>query len=126
MSANVGEICALRANEITLKQRIACLERQLYGIKPDRSAYKAADDQPELFDEMFKQALEEKAAQVERMAEKNREGSRKTAQDENRKEAEQSGAMPSTEVECGETRCTSYWNLSVRFSLRISDIGMGK
>lgn len=78
----LAENRALRANEITLKQRIAWLERQLYGIKSDRSASKAADDQPGLFDEMFKQALEEKAAQVERMAEeieKEAEKRRRTA-----------------------------------------------
>ena len=89
----LAENRALRANEITLKQRIAWLERQLYGIKSDRSASKAADDQPGLFDEMFKQALEEKEAQVERMAEeieKEAEKRRRTA----RKKPSRPGAMP--------------------------------
>ena len=58
----------MKANERSLKMRIAYLERMLYGAKSDRILSKVPADQPGLFDEMFKQAMDEKAAQVEQTA----------------------------------------------------------
>ena len=64
----VAEIYTLRAREIMLKERIAFLERRLFGAKSDRLTYVNPDDQPGLFDEMFKEAMDEKASQIDKMA----------------------------------------------------------
>ena len=58
--------------EITrLKQYIARLERQLYGSKSDRiKAKEFLAGQPGLFDDFFKEALDEKATEVEAAAKK--------------------------------------------------------
>ena len=64
----LAEIYALRAREIMLKERIAFLERRLFGAKSDRLTYVNPDDQPGLFDEMFKEAMDEKASQIDKMA----------------------------------------------------------
>ena len=64
----VAEIYTLRAREIMLKERIAFLERRLFGAKSDRLTYVNPEDQPGLFDEMFKEAMDEKASQIEKMA----------------------------------------------------------
>ena len=52
-----------------LKARIAYLERMLYGAKSDRLASKASDEGqlPGLFDDEFKEAMEEKHCQIEQM-----------------------------------------------------------
>ena len=64
----LAEIYALRAREIMLKERIAFLERRLFGAKSDRLTYANPDDQPGLFDELFKEAMDEKASQIDKMA----------------------------------------------------------
>ena len=64
----LAEIYTLRAREIMLKERIAFLERRLFGAKSDRLTYVNPDDQPGLFDEMFKEAMDEKASQIDKMA----------------------------------------------------------
>ena len=64
----VAEIYTLRAREIMLKERIAFLERRLFGAKSDRLTYVNPEDQPGLFDEMFKEAMDEKASQIDKMA----------------------------------------------------------
>ena len=58
----------MRANELHLKRRIAYLERILYGPKSDKILSKVPSDQPGLFDDFFKEAMDEKAAEIERMA----------------------------------------------------------
>ena len=64
----LAEIYTLRAREIMLKERIAFLERRLFGAKSDRLTYVNPEDQPGLFDEMFKEAMDEKASQIDKMA----------------------------------------------------------
>lgn len=64
----LAENLAMKANEISLKARIAYLERMLYGAKSDRIASKVPDNQPGLFDQLFQQAMDEKAAQIEQAA----------------------------------------------------------
>ena len=64
----LAEIYTLRAREIMLKERLAFLERRLFGAKSDRLTYVNPDDQPGLFDEMFKEAMDEKASQIDKMA----------------------------------------------------------
>lgn len=59
---------AMKANELSLKARIAYLERLLYGSKSDRLASRVPDNQPGLFDELFEQAMDEKSREVEKMA----------------------------------------------------------
>lgn len=56
---------AMKANELTLKARIAYLERMLYGAKSDRLASKVPENQPGLFDELFQEAMDEKTRQIE-------------------------------------------------------------
>ena len=63
-----AEAEAMKANEISLKARIAYLERMLYGSKSDRIASKVPDNQPGLFDELFQEAMDEKACQIEQTA----------------------------------------------------------
>ncbi|MCQ7582440.1 transposase, partial [Salmonella enterica] len=60
----------LQEQVIRLKERIAYLERMLYGSKSDRVPKSAAvdDSQPGLFDEFFKEALDEKTALIEETA----------------------------------------------------------
>lgn len=55
----------LKQENIRLKERIAYLERLLYGAKSDKLTSKVPDNQPGLFDEMFNEALEEKSAKIE-------------------------------------------------------------
>lgn len=63
---------ALSAKEAAIarkEERIAYLERLLFGSKSDRMAAKAAQsDQPGLFDEMFDEAYDERAAQIQQAA----------------------------------------------------------
>ncbi len=61
----LSEIQAMRLNEAALKCRIAYLERMLYGSKRDRRKPNVPDGQPGLFDEFFKEAIEEKTAEIE-------------------------------------------------------------
>ena len=51
-----------------LKARIAYLERQLYGAKPDRLSRKNKQkaDQSDLFDKEFKDAYEDKHKEIEK------------------------------------------------------------
>ena len=63
-----AEAEAMKANEMSLRMRIAYLERMLYGRRSDRLASKVPDNEPGLFDELFKEAMDEKAAKIEAMA----------------------------------------------------------
>ena len=59
----------LVAENTKLKQRIAYLERMLYGSKSDRIKKDAATDgQLSLFDDFFKEAIDENAAKIEAAA----------------------------------------------------------
>lgn len=58
----------LEIENASLRQRIAYLERMLYGVKADRLASKVPDNQPGLFDELFNEAMDEKASQIEAAA----------------------------------------------------------
>lgn len=64
-----AEAEAMKANEASLKERIAYLERMLYGAKSDRIASKVPDNQPGLFDGLFQEAMDEKSMQIGRAAE---------------------------------------------------------
>lgn len=64
-----AEVALLRERIRRKDERIAYLERLLYGVKADRLSSRVPDNQPGLFDELFDQAMDEKAAQVEQMAE---------------------------------------------------------
>ena len=46
-------------------ERIAYLERLLYGAKSDRIASKVPENQPGLLDELFQEAMDETARQIE-------------------------------------------------------------
>ena len=80
-----AELEALKANEKLMLARIAYLERMLYGSKADKLlSKKEVDNQPGLFDEFFKEEMNEKTAQIEKTAQeieaetkKRRERSRK-------------------------------------------------
>lgn len=58
----------LKANELLLMERIAYLERMLYGRKKDRKPAEDEKDQLRLFDELFKEAMADKAAKIEKAA----------------------------------------------------------
>jgi len=59
----------LVAENTKLKQRVAYLERMLYGSKSDRIKQDAASDgQPGLFDDFFREAIDENAAKIEAAA----------------------------------------------------------
>ncbi len=59
----------LVAEITTLKQRIAYLERMLYGSKSDHIKKNAVQDgQLGLFDDLFKEAIDENAAKIEKAA----------------------------------------------------------
>ena len=78
---------AMKANEMSLRMRIAYLERMLYGRRSDRLVGKVPDNEPGLFDELFKEAMDEKAAKIEAMA--------KEIEAENRKRRERAKRTPS-------------------------------
>ena len=46
-------------------ERIACPERLVYGSRSDRMSSRIADNQPGLFDRLFREAMDEKAMQME-------------------------------------------------------------
>lgn len=61
---------SLRESDRRKSERIAYLERLLYGSKSDRLATKAAmANEPGLFDELFNEACDERAAQIQQAAE---------------------------------------------------------
>lgn len=72
-----AEAEALRLDGESLKMRIAYLERMLYGAKSDRLAAKVPDNEAGLFDEYFKEAMDEKAVQIEKAAEDIRKAAQK-------------------------------------------------
>ena len=79
-----AESNALKANEVSLRSRIAYLERMLYGAKSDRLMSQVPSSQPGLFDELFNEAMDEKALQIEQMAKEiEKEGCRR--REKNRK-----------------------------------------
>lgn len=54
----LAEVMLLRESDRRKSERIAYLERLLYGVKSDRMASKAAEaNQPGLFDELFDRSL---------------------------------------------------------------------
>ena len=58
------EIAILQEQNRRMNERIAYLERLLYGAKSDRIASKVPENQPGLFDELFQEAMDEKARQI--------------------------------------------------------------
>lgn len=64
----LAEIAVLREENRRKDERIAYLERLLYGAKSDRINSKAPDNKPGLFDELFQEAMDEKARQIEQTA----------------------------------------------------------
>lgn len=74
----LAENAALKASEHSLIMRIAYLERMLFGAKRDPKASIIAADMPGLFDDLFKKAMDDKAAEIEKEAQKRRSASRKT------------------------------------------------
>lgn len=58
----------LREQNARRKERIAYLERILFGVKSDNRRDDYPQDQPGLFDDLFNEALSEKAAQIEKTA----------------------------------------------------------
>lgn len=65
----LAEIAALKEQNKRKDERIAYLERMLYGSKSDRLASRVPDNQPGLFDQLFQEAMDEKALEIGRMAE---------------------------------------------------------
>lgn len=65
-----NDVISDKDNQIARKEeRIAYLERLLFGVKSDRMASKAAQtNQPGLFDELFDEAYDERAAQIQQAA----------------------------------------------------------
>jgi len=59
----------LKKENVLLKERIAYLERMLYGAKSDKRIPQQVLDQPGLFDDFFKEALAEKEKEVEKISE---------------------------------------------------------
>ncbi|MDE5871487.1 MAG: IS66 family transposase [Muribaculaceae bacterium] len=64
----LSENTRLKEDNRRKDERIAYLERMLYGAKSDRLASKVSENQPGLFDQLFKEAMDEKIRQVEKMA----------------------------------------------------------
>lgn len=83
----------LKQENALLKERVAYLERMLYGAKSDKLKIIHPDNQPGLFDEEFKKALDEKAEEI------------KAAKEAIEKEAEKRRSMKSVKK---AKRPTSY------------------
>ena len=75
-TAMIAEAETMKTNEMSLRMRIAYLERMLYGRRSDRLAGKVPDNEPGLF-ELFKEAMDEKAARTEAMAKETEAENRK-------------------------------------------------
>ena len=56
----------LKDENVRLKERIAYLERLLFGAKSDKLRITSSANEPSLFDEWFKEAMDEKAAKIEK------------------------------------------------------------
>ena len=76
----------LKQENAILKERIAYLERMLFGAKSDKIVMPPSDDSSGLFDDWFKDAMDEKAEKIrktkeaiEREAQKYRSQSNKKA-----------------------------------------------
>ena len=80
-----AKIAALKANERLLEMRIAYLERMLYGSKSDKLVSKVLANQPGLFDDFFKEAMDRKADEIEAMARQIEEDAAKRRQAERKK-----------------------------------------
>lgn len=66
----LAEVMILRESDRRKSERIAYLERLLYGSKSDKLASKAAAaNQPGLFDDLFNEAYDERAAELQKVAE---------------------------------------------------------
>lgn len=66
----LAEVKALRESDRRKSERIAYLERLLFGSKSDRLASKAViSNQPGLFDELFNEAYDERAMEIQKTAE---------------------------------------------------------
>lgn len=63
------ENALLREQNRRKDERIAYLERMLYASKSDRLRRSLPDDQPGLFDDQFREAMDEKADRIEKAAE---------------------------------------------------------
>lgn len=63
------ENALLREQNRRKDERIAYLERMLYASKSDRLHRSLPDNQPSLFDEQFREAMDEKAARIEKAVE---------------------------------------------------------
>ena len=81
----LAEVQELKQEQSALRHRIMMLERLLFGSRKDRLKPNVTDVQPGLFDGFFKEAMEEKAAEIENTAktiekdaQKRRESARKT------------------------------------------------
>lgn len=84
------EIALLKSQNEHQRERIAYLERMLFGSKRDRVKRPYPDNHPTLFDDYFDEAMDEKAAQVQRAAdqiEKEAESRREAAKTTKRKTA---------------------------------------
>ena len=80
----LAEVMLLRESDRRKSERIAYLERLLFGSKSDRMAAKAAEtNQPGLFDGLFDEAYDERAARIRQAAQEIKaesEKRRKTSQ----------------------------------------------
>lgn len=76
LSAKEATMADLDSKIARKEERMAYLERLLFGSKRDKLASKAAaSDQPGLFDELFNGAYDGRAAQIRQKAGENRGGS---------------------------------------------------
>lgn len=97
VSAKDAVISAKDAVIARKEERIAYLERLLYGSKSDKMAAKAAmSNQPGLFDELFNEAYDERAAQIQQTAQEI-----KTESNKRRQTAKSAPKRPSKYQYCG-------------------------
>ena len=83
----LAEVQELKQEQSALRHRIMMLERLLFGSRKDRLKPNVTDVQPGLFDGFFKEAMEEKAAEIENTA--------KTIEKDDRKRGESARKTPS-------------------------------
>ena len=77
----------LEQENVILRSRVAYLERMLYGAKSDRLSLKVSEEGqlPGLFDEEFKEAMDEKEGQIQQMAKEIEEEGKKRRAREKKK-----------------------------------------